>query len=110
MNLLVTGVAGFIGAHVAQRLLARGDRVVAIDNLNAYYPVTLKHDRLARLEGRAEFRFERIDLADRAAMAALFAEHRFDRVVHLAAQAGVRYSLTHPMAYVDSNLVGFAHV
>ena len=110
MNLLVTGVAGFIGAHVAQRLLARGDRVVGIDNLNDYYPVTLKHDRLARLEGRAEFRFERIDLADRAAMAALFAEHRFERVVHLAAQAGVRYSLTHPMAYVDSNLVGFAHV
>ena len=110
MNLLVTGVAGFIGAHVAQRLLARGERVVGIDNLNDYYPVTLKHDRLARLEGRAEFRFERIDLADRAAMAALFAEHRFERVVHLAAQAGVRYSLTHPMAYVDSNLVGFAHV
>jgi UDP-glucuronate 4-epimerase len=110
MNLLVTGVAGFIGAHVAQRLLARGERVVGIDNLNDYYPVALKHDRLARLEGRAEFRFERIDLADRAAMAALFAEHRFERVVHLAAQAGVRYSLTNPMAYVDSNLVGFAHV
>jgi UDP-glucuronate 4-epimerase len=110
MNLLVTGVAGFIGAHVAQRLLARGDRVVGIDNLNDYYPVALKHDRLARLEGRSEFRFERIDLADRLAMAALFAEHRFERVVHLGAQAGVRYSMTNPMAYVDSNLVGFAHV
>ena len=110
MNLLVTGVAGFIGARVAERLLARGDRVVGIDNLNDYYAVALKHDRLARLEGRPEFRFERIDLADRTAMAALFAEHRFERVVHLGAQAGVRYSLTNPMAYVDSNLVGFAHV
>ena len=95
---------------VAQRLLARGDRVVGIDNLNDYYDPTLKTDRLARLNGSADFAFHKLDLADRDGMAALFARERFDTVVHLGAQAGVRYSLTNPMAYVDSNLSGFAHV
>jgi UDP-glucuronate 4-epimerase len=110
MKVLVTGVAGFIGMHVAESLLARGDRVVGIDNLNDYYDPALKNDRLARLVGTAEFAFDAIDVADRNAMAALFAHGQFDRVVHLAAQAGVRYSLTNPAAYVDSNLAGFAHV
>ena len=110
MNLLVTGVAGFIGMHVAERLLARSDRVVGIDNLNDYYDPALKTDRLARLTGHAGFRFAPTDLADRAAMATLFAQEKFDRVVHLGAQAGVRYSLTNPAAYIDSNLAGFAHV
>ncbi|MDO9313001.1 MAG: NAD-dependent epimerase [Burkholderiaceae bacterium] len=113
MKVLVTGVAGFIGMFVAQRLLTRGDRVVGIDNLNDYYDPALKTDRLAQLAHQAEapgFVFERLDLADRDGMAALFQRERFDRVVHLGAQAGVRYSLTNPMAYVDSNLVGFANV
>jgi UDP-glucuronate 4-epimerase len=110
MRVLVTGVAGFIGMFVAQRLLARGDRVVGLDNLNDYYDPALKTDRLARLAGGDAFVFERMDLADREGMAALFARERFDRVVHLGAQAGVRYSLTNPMAYVDSNLIGFANV
>lgn len=113
MKVLVTGVAGFIGMFVAQRLLARGDRVVGIDNLNDYYDPALKTDRLAQLAnqaGASGFVFEKLDLADRDGMAALFARERFDRVVHLGAQAGVRYSLTNPMAYVDSNLVGFANV
>jgi UDP-glucuronate 4-epimerase len=110
MKVLVTGAAGFIGMHVAQRLLARGDRVVGIDNLNDYYDVSLKHARLAELRKHAGFAFEPIDVADRAAMERLFASHRFERVVHLAAQAGVRYSLTHPHAYAQSNLVGFVNV
>lgn len=110
MKVLVTGVAGFIGMFVAQRLLARGDRVVGIDNLNDYYDPALKADRLAHLNGSAAFAFHKLDLADRDGMAALFARERFDGVVHLGAQAGVRYSLTNPMAYVDSNLIGFAHV
>ena len=110
MKVLVTGVAGFIGMFVAQRLLARGDRVVGIDNLNDYYDPALKADRLARLNGSAAFSFHKLDLADRDGMAALFARERFDGVVHLGAQAGVRYSLTNPMAYVDSNLSGFANV
>jgi UDP-glucuronate 4-epimerase len=110
MKILVTGAAGFIGMHTAQRLLARGDEVVGLDNLNDYYDVTLKQARLARLEGHKGFRFVRLDVADRAGMEALFARERFDRVVHLAAQAGVRYSLTNPHAYVESNLVGFMHV
>jgi UDP-glucuronate 4-epimerase len=110
MKILVTGAAGFIGMHTAQRLLARGDEVVGLDNLNDYYDVTLKRARLARLEGHKGFRFVRLDVADRAGMEALFARERFDRVVHLAAQAGVRYSLTNPHAYVESNLVGFMHV
>lgn len=110
MKILLTGVAGFIGYHVAERLLARGDEVVGLDNLNAYYDVRLKEARLARLTGRPGFTFHRLDLADRAGMERLFAETRPQRVIHLAAQAGVRYSLTHPHAYVESNLVGFLHV
>ena len=110
MKILVTGVAGFIGMFVALRLLARGDRVVGIDNLNDYYDPALKADRLARLHGSTAFTFHKLDLADRDGMAALFAREHFDGVVHLGAQAGVRYSLTHPMAYIDSNLIGFANV
>ncbi len=110
MKILLTGVAGFIGYHVAERLLARGDEVVGLDNLNAYYDVRLKEARLARLTGRPGFTFHRLDLADRAGMERLFAEARPRRVIHLAAQAGVRYSLSHPHAYVESNLVGFLHV
>jgi len=110
LKILVTGVAGFIGMHVALGLLRRGDRVVGIDNLNDYYEVSLKRARLARLTGQGDFRFLAMDIADRAAMSALFAAEGFERVVHLAAQAGVRYSLTNPDAYVDSNLVGFAAV
>jgi len=112
---LVTGAAGFIGAAVAQRLLERGDRVVGLDNLNAYYDPALKQARLERLEalpGAAAggFRFQRFDLQDGEAMAALFADERPDRVVHLAAQAGVRHSIDQPALYIQSNLVGFGHV
>ncbi len=110
MRVLVTGAAGFIGMHVAQRLLARGDTVVGIDNLNDYYDPKLKNTRLAQLTPYAGFRFELMDIADRVAMANLFKTEQFDRVVHLAAQAGVRYSLENPYAYVDSNLVGFVNV
>ena len=110
MHVLVTGAAGFIGFHVAQRLLARGDTVCGVDNVNDYYSVTLKHDRLARLKPHENFRFHRLDLSDREATADLFGTDQFDGVVHLAAQAGVRYSLTNPEAYVDSNLVGFGNV
>ena len=109
MKVLVTGAAGFIGYHTAQALLERGDEVVGIDNLNPYYDPALKRQRLERL-ARPAFRFEAVDLADRAAMGALFAGGGFDRVVHLAAQAGVRYSIENPEAYVDSNLVGFINV
>jgi UDP-glucuronate 4-epimerase len=110
MKLLVTGAAGFIGYHTANLLLARGDEVVGLDNLNDYYDVTLKEARLAGLSKHKGFRFVKIDLADREAMPKLFAAERFERVIHLGAQAGVRYSLSHPMAYVDSNVVGFANV
>jgi UDP-glucuronate 4-epimerase len=106
MKILVTGAAGFIGSHVAQRLLGRGDEVVGLDNLNEYYDVTLKQARLARLTAQANFRFVKLDLADTAGMAALFAAERFARVVHLAAQAGVRHSLEDPHAYVRSNVTG----
>jgi UDP-glucuronate 4-epimerase len=108
--ILVTGSAGFIGSHVAHRLLDRGDEVVGLDNLNPYYDPTLKQARLTRLEAREGYRHAAIDLADRDAMARLFAETAPTRVVHLAAQAGVRYSLEQPAAYVDSNLVGFGNI
>jgi UDP-glucuronate 4-epimerase len=110
MHILLTGAAGFIGAHTVQRLLARGDTVLGIDNLNDYYAVELKHARLTPLMQLPGFAFEQVDVADREAMAKLFAGHRFDAVVHLAAQAGVRYSITHPNAYLDSNLTGFGHI
>jgi len=110
MKVLVTGAAGFIGMHIAQRLLARGDTVIGIDNLNDYYDPALKHARLAQLAPHVDFKFELIDIADRSAIAHLFEREKFDRVVHLAAQAGVRYSLQNPHAYVDSNLVGFVNV
>ena len=108
--ILVTGAAGFIGFHVAQRLLRSGHRVVGLDNLNAYYDPQLKAARLARLWNDPRFHFERMDLADRAAIAELFARQRFPVVIHLAAQAGVRYSLQNPHAYVDANLAGFANI
>ena len=107
---LITGAAGFIGFHVARRLLKEGRDVVGIDNMNAYYDPALKEARRTKLAKSKNFRFVQVDLADRAAMAALFREHRFSRVVHLAAQAGVRHSLVDPFAYVDSNLTGFVTV
>lgn len=110
MKVLVTGAAGFIGMHVSQVLLARGDEVVGLDNLNDYYDPNLKRDRLARLQPKPGFRFVHLDVADREGIAALFAAEKFERVVHLAAQAGVRYSLQNPHAYVDSNLVGFVNI
>nr|WP_297386114.1 NAD-dependent epimerase [uncultured Roseateles sp.] len=110
MKVLVTGAAGFIGMHVSQILLARGDQVVGLDNLNDYYDPTLKEARLARLSGHPGFSFVRMDVADRAGIAALFEQQRFDRVVHLAAQAGVRYSLVNPHAYIDANIVGFTNI
>ncbi|MDD3608630.1 MAG: NAD-dependent epimerase [Halothiobacillaceae bacterium] len=110
MKILVTGAAGFIGSHVARRLLDRGDEVVGLDNLNDYYEVSLKEARLAPLANAPAFRFVRMDVADREGIAALFAAEGFDRVVHLAAQAGVRYSIENPQAYIDSNLVGFCNI
>ncbi len=110
MKVFVTGAAGFIGYHVASRLLERGDDVVGIDNVNDYYDPSLKEARLSLLRKFANFQFERIDLADRAAMEQCFANHRPQRVVNLAAQAGVRYSLTHPHAYIDSNIVAFLNI
>ncbi len=110
MKALVTGAAGFIGMHVAERLLARGDEVVGLDNLNDYYDPQLKLARLARLEPFERFRFVKLDVADRSGIEKLFAEERFDRVVHLAAQAGVRYSLINPHSYIESNIVGFMNI
>ena len=107
---LVTGAAGFIGYHLARRLLEAGRTVVGLDNVNAYYDPALKRRRLEQLAGFDRFQFAELDLIDRERVAALFAEHRFPTVVHLAAQAGVRYSLDHPFAYVDANLQGFANV
>jgi len=109
-EILITGAAGFIGFHLARRLLAAGRQVVGIDNLNPYYDIRLKEDRLRILNDYASFRFIRLDIADRKALAALFAREKPRLVVHLAAQAGVRHSLTDPYAYLDSNLSGFLNV
>jgi len=110
MKILVTGAAGFIGMHTSERLLARGEEVWGLDNLNDYYDPRLKEARLARLASHPAFRFVKLDAADRDGVAQLFAREKFARVVHLAAQAGVRYSLQNPHAYVDSNLVGFVNI
>ncbi|MDR7377267.1 UDP-glucuronate 4-epimerase [Rhodoferax ferrireducens] len=110
MKILVTGAAGFIGMTASLKLLARGDQVVGLDNLNDYYDVNLKHNRLKRLTSHANFKFVQLDVGDRSGIAELFATEKFDRVIHLAAQAGVRYSLQNPHAYVDSNLLGFVNI
>jgi UDP-glucuronate 4-epimerase len=109
-SVLVTGAAGFIGFHLAQRLLARGDSVVGVDNMNPYYEVSLKEARLEQLRKSPNFRFVRVDIADRAAMDALFKAERFDAIVNLAAQAGVRYSIQNPHAYVEANVAGFMNI
>ena len=109
-NILVTGTAGFIGFHLSRRLLERGERVVGLDNLNDYYDVQLKKDRLAQIQDEPQLVFHQTDLCDRKEIARLFDSERFDAVVHLAAQAGVRYSLENPSAYIDSNLVGFLNI
>jgi UDP-glucuronate 4-epimerase len=110
MKILVTGAAGFIGFHVAQGLIARGDEVVGLDNLNAYYDPRLKAARLEILQRHANFRFVKLDLVDRTGIEALFTAEKFNRVIHLAAQAGVRYSIDNPHVYVDSNVTGFLHI
>jgi UDP-glucuronate 4-epimerase len=110
MRVLVTGVAGFIGFHTAQALLARGDEVVGIDNLNEYYDPSLKQARLDQLQGRNGFAFHKIDLADKEAVAAVFKQEAPQRVINLAAQAGVRYAAENPHAYLDSNLAGFLNI
>ncbi len=110
MKFLVTGVAGFIGFHVARRLCAEGHEVVGIDNLNDYYSVALKEARLARLAELPNFSFQRLDIVDKAGLLALFEAQRFQRVIHLAAQAGVRYSVDHPEVYVESNLSGYLNI
>jgi UDP-glucuronate 4-epimerase len=110
MTIVVTGTAGFIGSHVAHRLLDRGDRVIGLDNLNDYYDVTLKQARLERLVGRSGYSHVHLDVADRAGMEGIFESARPDRVIHLAAQAGVRYAAENPHVYVSSNVTGFLHV
>ncbi len=110
MKVLVTGAAGFIGFFTSKYLLDRGDTVVGLDNVNDYYDPTLKEARLQLIAGHPNFRFVRMALEDRAGIDALFAEHKFDRVVHLAAQAGVRYSIENPHAYIDSNIIGTMHI
>jgi UDP-glucuronate 4-epimerase len=110
VKILLTGAAGFIGFHTAKKLLARGDEVVGLDNLNDYYDPNLKRSRLAILQKETKFRFVKMDLADRGGMKALFAREKFPRIIHLAAQAGVRYSLENPQAYVDSNVTGTLNV
>ena len=109
-NILVTGAAGFIGFHTCVKLLERGDTVVGLDNFNDYYDVSLKESRAKVLAGYENFRMERLDLADRAGIETLFSEGKFDKVVHLAAQAGVRYSIENPHSYIDSNIVGTLHI
>lgn len=110
MKILVTGAAGFIGFHLSQKLLARGDEVIGIDNLNDYYDPQLKLDRLQELEPFENFQFIKMDIADRESIESLFQQNRFDRVVNLAAQAGVRYSIENPHAYVSANIVGFLNI
>ncbi|MEO8809130.1 MAG: GDP-mannose 4,6-dehydratase, partial [Rhodanobacter sp.] len=110
MKILVTGTAGFIGSHVAMRLLERGDEVVGIDNLSDYYDVELKKARLARFSGNAGYHHEPVDLSDRAAVESVFARHKPQRVINLAAQAGVRYAAENPHIYVSTNVTGFLHV
>ena len=110
MHTLVTGAAGFIGFHLIQKLIERGDTVVGLDNINDYYDPKLKHDRLDRLSAQPGFEFVRADLADSAAVNTLFAKHSFERVIHLGAQAGVRYSIENPRAYIDANIVGFMNI
>ena len=110
MKTLITGAAGFIGFHLSKKLLGRGDEVIGLDNLNDYYDVSLKEARLAQLKDKAGFKFYRMDLADREGIARLFAAERLQRVVNMAAQAGVRYSIENPHAYVETNLVGFANI
>ncbi|VUD59862.1 UDP-glucose 4-epimerase [Thalassocella blandensis] len=110
MKILVTGAAGFIGYYLCKHLLARGDSVVGIDNLNDYYDVSLKNDRITQLQGNDQFVFKKLDLADNAGMYALFNEYPFERVFHMGAQAGVRYSIDNPRAYADSNLHGFINI
>ena len=110
MRILVTGAAGFIGMHCAKILLVRGDQVIGVDNLNDYYDVSLKEARLNRLTSHANFKFYRCGIEDRDALAAIFSQERPDRVIHLAAQVGVRYSLVNPHAYIDANVTGFANI
>ncbi|MFT5137250.1 MAG: UDP-glucuronate 4-epimerase [Arenicella sp.] len=110
MKILVTGAAGFIGSNVSQRLLARGDTVVGLDNLNDYYDVNLKKARLAKIEIESNFKFVKANLEDRPAIETLFKEEKFDKVIHMAAQAGVRYSIENPHAYIDSNIVGTTNI
>ncbi|GBL04847.1 NAD-dependent epimerase [Glaciecola sp. KUL10] len=113
MKILTTGTAGFIGAHTARQLLDQNIQVIGIDNINDYYDTSLKHARIDWInehENAANFSFIKMDIADRAAMEALFAEHKFDRVIHLAAQAGVRYSIENPHAYIDANILGFMNI
>ncbi len=109
-KVLVTGAAGFIGSHLCKRLLDRGDQVLGLDNLNDYYDVSLKDNRLKQLTDKDNFTFIKCDISDRSSMETLFADYKFDAVVNLAAQAGVRYSLTNPHAYIDANLVGFMNI
>ena len=110
MKILVTGAAGFIGARLSEHLLQRGDEIIGVDNLNDYYDVNLKYARLARIESHPGFSFTKLNIEDRAAMEALFQVHKPERVVHMAAQAGVRYSLENPHAYIDANIVGTMNV
>ena len=110
MKILVTGAAGFIGFHTARQLLERGDTVVGLDNFNDYYDVSLKDSRAAVLDDYADFKMARLDLSDRDAMEKLFKDEGFEKVVHLAAQAGVRYSIENPHSYINSNIVGTLHI